>query len=68
VITGSASFPTELREASKNFNIKGRLLWRKVMLPGIVSYILSQEQLQPLEGLRTLVIVAEVVYSWGDKK
>lgn len=66
VITGSSSFPTELREASKNFNIKGLLWWRKVMLPGIVPYFITGA-ITASGGAWNASIVAEVV-SWGDKK
>jgi NitT/TauT family transport system permease protein len=66
VITGSSSFPNELREVSKNFNIKGLLWWRKVMLPGIVPYFITGA-ITASGGAWNASIVAEVV-SWGDKK
>ena len=66
VITGSSSFPNELREASKNFNIKGFLWWRKVMLPGIAPYFITGA-ITASGGAWNASIVAEVV-SWGDKK
>ena len=66
VIAGSASFPNELKEVSKNFNIKGFLWWRKVMLPGIIPYFVTGA-ITASGGAWNASIVAEVV-SWGDEK
>ncbi len=66
VITGAASFPTELKEASKNFNIKGLLWWRKVMLPGVIPYFVTGA-ITASGGAWNASIVSEVV-TWGDKK
>jgi len=66
VIAGSSSFPNELKEVSKNFNIKGFLWWRKVMLPGIIPYFVTGA-ITASGGAWNASIVAEVV-SFGDKK
>ncbi|MFK7968374.1 MAG: ABC transporter permease subunit [Rickettsiaceae bacterium] len=66
VIAASASFPNELKEVSKNFNIKGLLWWRKIMLPAIAPYFVTGA-ITASGGAWNASIVAEVV-SWGDKK
>jgi NitT/TauT family transport system permease protein len=66
VIVGSSSFPNDLREVTKNLNIKGLLWWRKVMLPAIVPYFVTGA-ITASGGAWNASIVAEVV-SWGDSK
>ncbi len=66
VIAGSSSFPNELIEVTKNFNIRGLLWWRKVMLPAIVPYFITGA-ISASGGAWNASIVAEIV-SWGDKK
>ena len=65
VIAGASAFPNDLREASRNFHVKGWLWWRKVMLPGIFPYFLTGA-ITASGGAWNASIVSEVV-SWGDQ-
>jgi len=65
VIAGASAFPNDLREASRNFHVKGWLWWRKVMLPGIFPYFLTGA-ITASGGAWNASIVSEVV-QWGDK-
>jgi NitT/TauT family transport system permease protein len=64
VIAGAASLPKELRLAAKNFNLKGWLWWRKLILPGIFPYFVTGA-MTAAGGAWNASIVAEVV-SWGN--
>jgi NitT/TauT family transport system permease protein len=64
VIAGASAFPTDLKESSAIFHIKGKLWWRKVILPGILPYIITGA-ITASGGAWNASIVAEVV-SWGD--
>ena len=66
VIAGASAFPNDLKEASANFNIRGWLWWRTVILPGIFPYYLTGA-LTASGGSWNASIVAELV-SWGDTK
>lgn len=66
VIAGASAFPNDLREASCNFNVKGLLWWRKVMLPGIFPYYLTGA-ITASGGAWNASIVSEVVI-WGDQR
>ena len=65
VIAGSAAFPNDLREASRNFRVRGWLWWKKVMLPGIFPYYLTGA-ITASGGAWNASIVSEVV-NWGDQ-
>jgi NitT/TauT family transport system permease protein len=65
VIAGASSFPNDLKEAARNFHIKGWLWWRRVMLPGIFPYFLTGA-ITASGGAWNASIVAEAV-SWGNK-
>ncbi len=64
VIAGSAAFPQDLRDIAANFNVKGSIWWRKVILPGIFPYYLTGA-ITASGGAWNASIVAEIV-SWGD--
>jgi len=64
VIAGAAAFPGDLREAAANFRIGGLLWWRKVIIPGIMSYYVTGA-ITASGGSWNAAIVAEVA-SWGD--
>lgn len=65
VLAGASTFPNDLREASRNFGVKGWLWWKRVMLPGIFPYYLTGA-ITAYGGAWNASIVSEVV-SWGDK-
>lgn len=64
VIAGSSAFPHDLRDIAANFNVKGWIWWKKVMLPGIFPYFLTGA-ITASGGAWNASIVAEIV-SWGD--
>jgi NitT/TauT family transport system permease protein len=66
VIAGAAAFPGDMREAVANFRIRGWLRWRKVMIPGILSYFVTGA-ITASGGAWNASIVAEVA-SWGHTK
>jgi len=66
VIAGAAAFPGDLREAAANFRVGGWLWWRKVMIPGILTYYVTGA-ITASGGSWNAAIVAEVA-SWGDTK
>ncbi|MGA9546795.1 MAG: ABC transporter permease subunit [Rhodomicrobium sp.] len=66
VIAGASVFPSDLREASKIYQLRSWLWWRKVILPGIFPYYVTGA-LTASGGSWNASIVAEVV-SWGDTK
>ena len=66
VIAGSASFPNDLKEVIANFNIKGWLWWRKIMLPAVIPYFITGA-ITASGGAWNASIVAEVI-TYGDKK
>jgi NitT/TauT family transport system permease protein len=66
VIAGATAFPTDFIEASKNFQVRGWLWWRKVMLPGIFPYFVTGG-ITASGGAWNASIVTEVV-NWGDQK
>ncbi len=66
VIAGASVFPGDLREASKIYQLRSWLWWRKVILPGIFPYYVTGA-LTASGGSWNASIVAEVV-SWGDTK
>ncbi len=66
VIAGASVFPADLREASKIYQLKSWLWWRKVILPGIFPYYVTGA-LTASGGSWNASIVAEVV-SWGNTK
>jgi NitT/TauT family transport system permease protein len=63
VIAGASAMPVELRYASENFGVRGRLWWRKVALPGVLPYYVTGA-ITASGGAWNASVVAEVV-SWG---
>ena len=63
-IGGATAFPNDLKEAAKNFHIKGWRWWAQVMLPGIAPYYLTGA-ITASGGSWNASIVAEYV-KWKD--
>ncbi|MGH7068476.1 MAG: ABC transporter permease [Acetobacteraceae bacterium] len=63
VIAGAAAFPGDLREAAANLRIHGLLWWRRVILPGILPYLVTGA-ITAMGNAWNTTIVAEVA-SWG---
>jgi len=64
VIVGSASIPKEIKLAAKNFGVKGRLWWQRLILPAIFPYY-ATGAMTAAGGCWNASIVAEFV-QWGD--
>jgi NitT/TauT family transport system permease protein len=66
VIAGASAIPTDLREATGMFRVKGWQWWRQLALPGIFPYYVTGA-LTASGGSWNASIVAEAV-SWGNSK
>jgi NitT/TauT family transport system permease protein len=64
VISGTATLPKEIYYAAQNFNVKGWLWWKRVVLPGIFPYYITGA-ITASGGAWNLTIVTEFV-SWGQ--
>jgi NitT/TauT family transport system permease protein len=64
VIAGASAFPSDLREAAANLQLRGWRWWVKVILPGIFPYYITGA-ITASGGSWNASIVAEVA-SWGD--
>ncbi len=64
VIAGTSAFPRDLIEAASLFNIKGFSFIKKVMLPGILPYLITGI-ITAAGGAWNASIVAEAV-NWGS--
>ena len=64
-IGGAAAFPNDLREAAKNFHIRGWGWWRDVIIPGVAPYYLTGA-ITASGGSWNASIVAEWV-KWKDQ-
>jgi len=64
VVAGASAFPTDLRDAAANLHIRGWQWWRKVALPGVLSYY-ATGAITASGGAWNASIVAEAV-SWGN--
>ncbi|HWG75841.1 MAG TPA: ABC transporter permease subunit [Steroidobacteraceae bacterium] len=64
VIAGASAMPVELRYASENLGVRGRLWWRKVALPGVLPYYVTGA-ITASGGAWNASVVAEVV-NWGN--
>ena len=62
VIAGAQAYPSDLREAARSFNVKGRDWWIKVIIPGIFPYYVTGA-LTASGGSWNAAIVAEYVKS-----
>ncbi|KSV75965.1 hypothetical protein N185_16085 [Sinorhizobium sp. GW3] len=65
VIAGASAIPTDLKETSSVFRIRGFLWWRRVALPSIFPYYVTGA-LTASGGSWNASIVSESV-SWGDQ-
>jgi NitT/TauT family transport system permease protein len=65
VIAGASVVPVEIRDAGANFQVKGVLWWRRVMLPAVMPYAVTGA-ITASGGAWNASIVAEAV-SWGDQ-
>jgi len=66
VIAGASAFPTDFKEASATFRIRGWRWWRDVILPGVFPYYVTGA-ITASGGAWNASIVSEVV-SWGPTK
>jgi NitT/TauT family transport system permease protein len=66
VVAGASAFPGDMQEAATNFQVRGWLWWRKVILPGIFPYFVTGA-ITASGGSWNAAIVAEVA-TWGDTK
>ncbi len=64
VIYGAVSVPNDLREAARNFGVKGWQLWRTLILPGVYGAWVTGA-LTAMGGAWNASIVAEV-QAWGN--
>ncbi len=64
VIAGASAIPGELRYAAQNFNLRGRLWWTRVALPGVFPYYVTGA-ITASGGSWNASVVAEVE-SWGS--
>jgi NitT/TauT family transport system permease protein len=64
VIAGASALPTEIKDASINFGLKGWLRWKRLILPGIFSSFVTGA-ITASGGSWNAAIVSEYV-SWGD--
>ena len=64
VIAGASAFPTDLREATSSFHLKGWRWWVNAILPGIFPYYVTGA-ITASGGSWNASIVAEVA-RWGD--
>lgn len=66
IIGGASTFPNDLREASRSFDVRGWSWWRKVMLPQVFpAYVTGA--LTASGAAWNAAIVAEVA-SWGAQR
>lgn len=65
VIAGASALPTDLREATRSFHLRGWQWWRRFALPGVFPYYVTGA-LTAAGGSWNASIVAEAV-SWGNE-
>ena len=66
VIAGAAALPAELKEVAANFGLRGLLWWRRLILPGILPYLITGT-ITASGAAWNASIVTEVA-SWGTTK
>ena len=66
VIAGAMAMPRELKDVSRNLQLKGWLWWRTLGLPAIAPFYITGA-ITAAGGAWNASIVAEVV-SWGDER
>lgn len=64
VIAGASMIPSQMVEASKVFNLKGLMWWRKFILPAVFPYIVTGV-ISAAGGAWNTAIAAEVL-NWGN--
>jgi NitT/TauT family transport system permease protein len=64
VIAGASAMPTETKDAATNFGLKGWMLWKRLILPGIFPSFVTGA-ITASGGSWNASIVSEYV-SWGD--
>lgn len=64
VIAGASVIPSDLKEAARVAGLKGVILWKRLILPGILPF-LTTGLISASGGTWNASIVAEIV-SWGD--
>jgi NitT/TauT family transport system permease protein len=64
VIAGASAFPRDQKDAWANFRVRGKLWWRKIIIPGVFPFLLTGA-ITASGGAWNASIVAEVV-TWGD--
>ncbi|HVZ40587.1 MAG TPA: ABC transporter permease subunit [Candidatus Kapabacteria bacterium] len=64
VIAGAMSIPTDLREMSRNMGVRGWLLWRTVIIPGVFPAWVTGG-ITAAGGAWNASIVSEIV-TWGS--
>lgn len=65
VIAGTRALSVDLKYAAKNYQIKGWLWWKKIMLPSIYPYYVTGA-MTAAGGCWNASIIADVV-EWGNK-
>jgi NitT/TauT family transport system permease protein len=65
VIAGAMSIPNDLKEAAKNFGLRGWPLWKTLILPAIFPFWITGA-CTAAGGAWNATILAEVA-TWGDK-
>lgn len=66
VIAGASAFPADLREGAACFRVRPATWWRRVMLPGVLPYLVTGA-ITASGGAWNASIVAEAV-SWGSTR
>lgn len=66
VIAGTMSMPLEIRLAARNYQIKGWLLWKKVILPSIFPFYVTGA-MTAAGGCWNASIIADII-EWGDER
>ena len=66
VIAGTSMIPKEIHYVAKNFDVRGNLWWRRILVPAIFPYYVTGA-ITAAGGAWNLAIVAEAV-SWGQHK
>lgn len=64
IINGASLFPGALLEVGRNFNVRGILWWRKIILPGLVPYYLTG--LLAASGGAWNASIASEMAQWGS--
>ncbi len=65
VVAGAMALPSDLKEAAKAYGLRGLLLWRRLLLPGVFPYLVTG-LITASGGTWNASIVAEVV-SWHGR-